>query len=243
MGRCLILSCSKAKLSDDKLLPAVQRYDGPPFRVFRRFLKVAPPALRDVELYILSANYGLIHSGHLVNNYDLKMKAERAREINDKVLEQLKAILDIGYSEIFISLSKEYLSALRGFEKLVPPSIKIQISNTSEGKRLSELKVWLYQEQKRQPKPEKEIKVTGRAMLHGKVIEATPEEIVELAQTALGQSNTAPFKIKDWYCLINGTKVSPKWLVSFLTGLSVSEFQASDARRVLAQLGIATHRV
>jgi hypothetical protein len=37
-GRMLILACSQRKLLDEGLLPAVERYDDPAFRVLRRFL-------------------------------------------------------------------------------------------------------------------------------------------------------------------------------------------------------------
>jgi hypothetical protein len=243
MGRCLILSCSKTKRIGDEQLPAVQRYDGPPFRVFRLFLKMAPSALKDVDLYILSASYGLISGDKLVDNYDEKMTAPRAFEMNDQVLKQFETIINKEYTDIFVSLSKDYLRALKGYEKLVQPSRTLHISNESEGKRLSELKQWLYQEEEKQPKIEREVKVTGRAVLRGKVIEVSPDEIFQIAQDALAQENGLSRNIKEWYCLINEEKVSPKWLVSLLSGLKVSEFQASDARRVLAQLGISTEHV
>ncbi len=56
--RLLILSCSRRKRLDKDLLPAVERYDGPAFRVLRRFLREMPFEAPDVP--ILSAEYGLI---------------------------------------------------------------------------------------------------------------------------------------------------------------------------------------
>jgi hypothetical protein len=38
-GRMLILACSRRKRPDEGLLPAIERYDGPAFRVLRRFLR------------------------------------------------------------------------------------------------------------------------------------------------------------------------------------------------------------
>ena len=243
MSRCLILSCSKTKRSSDDALPAVQRYDGPPFRVFRNFLKSAPSALCNVDLYILSANYGLILGNTLVNDYDQRMTLVRASEINAQVLKQFELISNKGYTDIFISLSKVYQKALNGYEILLQPSTTIFISNASEGKRLSELKSWLYKQENDQPKPDRVVKVTGRAVLRGRVIEASKDEIIRIAQDGLSQGRGSPKNFKEWYCLINGEKVSPKWLVSILSGLDVSEFQASDARRVLVQLGISTEHV
>ena len=89
----------------------------------------------------------------------------------------------------------------------------------------------------------KNIKTTGRAVLKSKVIEATPDQVMELARKSLADANGSPFNFRDWYTIVDGQKVSPKWLVSLLSGLDVSGFQASDARRVLAQLGISTKHV
>ena len=54
----LILACSRRKRPDDGLLPAIERYDGPAFRVLRRYLRERPAGAPDV--FILSAEHGLI---------------------------------------------------------------------------------------------------------------------------------------------------------------------------------------
>jgi hypothetical protein len=242
MRRCLILSCSKTKLNDPKPLPAVQRYDGPPFRVYRLFLKNGSSLLKNVDLYVLSAQYGLIAGDTPVDDYDQRMTSTRAVEINPQVLRQMTTILQRDYSDIFILLSKVYLYALNGYETLNSQAT-IRVTRSAEGKRLRELRHWLYQEEVTQPMPERSIKVTGRATLHGKIIERNQVEIHRIAQDALQHGIGTPYNYKEWYCIINGQKVSPKWLVRLLSGLSVSEFQASDARRVLAQLGIEIEHV
>jgi hypothetical protein len=38
----LILACSRRKRPDEGLLPAIERYDGPAFRVLRHFLREMP---------------------------------------------------------------------------------------------------------------------------------------------------------------------------------------------------------
>ena len=40
--RLLILSCSQRKRPDRVLLPALERYDGPVFRMLRKFLRSCP---------------------------------------------------------------------------------------------------------------------------------------------------------------------------------------------------------
>jgi hypothetical protein len=84
--------------------------------------------------------------------------------------------------------------------------------------------------------------VTGRATLKGAKIDATPGEVMSIARKALTEGIGEPKNFKKWYILIDGNEVSTKWLVSILSGLSVSDFQASDARRVLGQLGIPVYQ-
>ncbi|WP_373537310.1 DUF6884 domain-containing protein [Microcoleus sp.] len=67
----LILACSQRKRSDTDSLPAIERYDGPTFRLLRRFLRKQPSA--PLEIYILSAKFGLIPSDYPIPDYDQKM--------------------------------------------------------------------------------------------------------------------------------------------------------------------------
>ena len=82
MTRCLIQSCSQTKLDDPRPLPAIERYDGPAFRVLRRFLRDAAPALQDVDVFVLSARYGLIAADTPVHDYDQRMTPARAAQLH-----------------------------------------------------------------------------------------------------------------------------------------------------------------
>jgi len=244
MTRCLILSCSQAKRSDDGLLPALERYNGPAFRVVRRFLAKADPSLCDVDVYVLSARYGLIAADVPIADYDQRMTTPRAAELRPQVLARLREILDQGYAEVFLSLGHSYLQAVEGFKALVPDGTRVTVSRAAAGRRLTELKRWLYRlpEGASAPeRPERSARVTGHATLKGRRIEATPEEVLALARQALAQGRGNPRRFRSWYTLVDGEKVSTKWLVSLLSGLDASEFQASEARRVLGQLGIAVY--
>ena len=144
MARCLILGCSEAKRNDREPLPALERYDGPAFHVVRRFLADANPVLRNVDIYVLSAQYGLIASDECVVRYNRRMTATRAAELRPEVLSQLRVILSHHYAELFISLSKLYLQTINGFESSAPNGTQVTISQAAMGKRLTELKHWLY---------------------------------------------------------------------------------------------------
>src|SRR4051794_25280888 len=74
--RLLIIACSDRKYADDRLLPATQRYDGPAFRVLRRYLREQPP--EPPAIRVLSAEFGLIDDTTLIPRYDRGMTLERA---------------------------------------------------------------------------------------------------------------------------------------------------------------------
>ena len=58
MTRLLIMACSARKRATEDLLPAIDRYDGPAFRVLRKYLSHAErPGL---TVMILSAKYCLL---------------------------------------------------------------------------------------------------------------------------------------------------------------------------------------
>jgi hypothetical protein len=107
---------------------------------------------------------------------------------------------------------------------------------------LTALKSWLYQGAvEKEPRHQLPIQASGEATLRGQSIRATPEEIVSLAREALAEGHGKPDNFQSWYTLVDGHRVSTKWLASLLSGLAVAEFQASEARRVLRQLGVTVY--
>src|SRR5919199_6232989 len=78
--RLLILACSRCKRPDRGLLLAVERYDGPAFRVLRRFLREGQSEAPDVR--VLSAEHGLISHDLPIANYDKIMTSSRAHEFS-----------------------------------------------------------------------------------------------------------------------------------------------------------------
>src|SRR5438876_8192252 len=84
MNRLLIISCSQRKKPDAGLLPAIDRYDGPAFRVLRKFLVEAPA--HPPVILILSAKYGLIEAAQPVPDYDCRMSAALATRLRPQIL-------------------------------------------------------------------------------------------------------------------------------------------------------------
>jgi hypothetical protein len=197
----------------------------------------------DLDVYVLSARYGLIPASQEVANYDLRMSEERALELHDETLESLQKILKRGYDEVLVALSRTYMRAVEGYESFVPDGTQVIPLSTTMGRQLALLKSWLY----KTPVPshstkQQSVNVTGSAVLRGVSIVATPQEVSTIGRRALENGKGDPSRFRKWYTLVDGKKVSTKWLASQLSGLHVSDFDASEARRVLQQLGIEVHR-
>lgn len=247
--RCLVLSCSQAKRADAVLLPAIERYDGPAFRVVRKFLREAPPDLQNVDIFVLSAQYGLIAADEPIADYDQRMTVARARELRDGVFSTFQErIAQAGYGEVFLSLGRNYLAALNGCEALLP-SESLVVSRSSSGKKLAELRAWLYGQQHSEQSERASVPLArlqrwekGRSVIRGVLIEMTPDEVLVAARQALAEGRGNPTNYRSWYVQVDDQRVGPKWLVSQLAGLPVSAFVADEARRVLRQLGIQVHR-
>jgi hypothetical protein len=137
--RLLILACSQRKRPNPGLLPAIERYDGPQFQVLRKFLLEQPVKAQSVDIFVLSANFGLISANQPTPNYDYKMSPQRAQELQPKVTCALEQVLQVNpYSELFISLGQNYWQALVGYERLVPMETQVTVAEGSQGGRQAE---------------------------------------------------------------------------------------------------------
>jgi hypothetical protein len=145
MRRLLILSCSLRKRPAPGLLPAVERYDGPAFRVLRRYLRTGPRSAPAV--YVLSAELGLIPGEERIPWYDRRMTPERAAELRPAVAAVLDALLDPSRPELFdqalISMGNDYLAAL-SLHELVDSRPGISVARGRPGTKLAILKSWLH---------------------------------------------------------------------------------------------------
>jgi hypothetical protein len=140
--RLLILSCSQRKRLDPGLLPAFERYDGPTFRVLRRYLRQvltnAPSAC------ILSAEFGLISAFHPIPHYDRRMTRERALELRPAVQGALTEMLGTGeYREVLLCAGKMYRLAIDGCESLLTSGITLWLAEGGPGNTSAALHQWL----------------------------------------------------------------------------------------------------
>jgi hypothetical protein len=77
----------------------------------------------------------------------------------------------------------------------------------------------------------------------GETIERTASEVLAFAQRRAEADPEGASRFQAWYVQAGDEKVAPKWLVSELTGIPVSDFRTSGARRVLDQIGIKVQRL
>jgi hypothetical protein len=106
----LVLGCSQRKRDASGFLPAIDRYDGSPYRVLRNFLR-SHRWPSDLSVAVLSARYGLVGAFTGIEEYDQRMTAERASALAP----ECNILLDQWskqHKNIYFSLGKTYLPAV-----------------------------------------------------------------------------------------------------------------------------------
>lgn len=138
MSRLLIIACSQKKRKDEGLLPAIERYDGPAFRVLRKYLREAQCDAPVV--YVLSAEFGLILGSQLIPDYDRLMSKERADAISAVVGDRFRALVRASeWSSVALSLGKTYRDTLGDS----PEAESAIIIGGGLGRRLTNMRAWL----------------------------------------------------------------------------------------------------
>jgi hypothetical protein len=240
--RLLILGCSKAKTAHDGLVPAIERYDGPTFRVLRRYLRERHDP--ELQVYVLSAEFGLIPQHHPVPNYDRLMTEARAQALQmqiGSVLRQSQSAHvdhDLDPVRLFVVAGKPYLSALAiaaAPDAGIPHSC---IGHGSQGKKLAALYDWLYGDRPeiRHPQQPRDSDVPFR----GVDVKLNYRDVLEFGRGELPAQAT---NLVAWAVVVDDTRVAPKWLVSQATGAPVRSFTTKDALVFLARIGIQVERV
>ncbi len=133
-----ILACSERKrLTPDDPIPAIDRYDGPAYRVLRHRLD---SELAQAHVFVLSAQFGLISLDTRVPSYDLRMTHRRAMELRPSVTAQVsKLVRDTPGVPLTLFLGQKYLEAIEP-KLLQYPGVKIVPGPI--GLQLAALKKW-----------------------------------------------------------------------------------------------------
>lgn len=140
--RLLILSCSQRKHTSHDPLPAIDRYNGPLFFVLRRFLRERPRQARLLDVYILSAVYGLIPGDFSTALYDRKMNTARIAELQPQITTVFSGLRRDNYISVYFVLGKAYLKALEGLQA----HKEAIVAYGPIGKKQTQLKKWLWGE-------------------------------------------------------------------------------------------------
>ena len=137
--KLLILGCADRKRSSAGLLPALDRYDGPAYRVVRKFLRDYQWP-EDVSIAVLSAEYGLFGILKGIRHYDKRMDrftAEASASECSTVLGRWAA----SHRSVHVSLGKDYMPAVQpGLETL---AIEPQVFHGGIGQKLNQIKTFL----------------------------------------------------------------------------------------------------
>lgn len=112
----LIQSCSNRKREASSRIPALERYDGYFFRIIKKAMSEG--ALRDdIDIVILSAEFGLIDLDDPIPMYDRQMTSKRAEELRDDVLSSLASrVRTDGYETVVVNMANEYEKAIEGID-------------------------------------------------------------------------------------------------------------------------------
>ena len=139
----LVVACSRRKRTASGLMPAIERYDGPLFRVLRKARREGYWPL-GLDVFILSAKYGLIDWSECIEPYELRMTEAISKQLRPQVLRTLASLRLEHVRELYIELGKDYLKALPVMPQ-VCPCANIRYGFGTIGRRLHDLKVWLHQ--------------------------------------------------------------------------------------------------
>lgn len=136
----LILGCSATKRADAGMLPAIDRYDGPMYRVLRKALRERDGLTERLKICVISANYGLVAADTPIPAYDWRMSWSQALVIRPKVKAQAMAMLNGQRMPGLVMCGDRYHAAL-------PTEIWHAGLNRTFGAigcQLAQLKAWLW---------------------------------------------------------------------------------------------------
>lgn len=136
----LLTSCSATKRPDAGLLPAIERYQGPTYRV----IKANRP--KHLALWMVSAQFGLLNEHNLIPHYDLRLTQARAEAMQAQVSADLDQVLRSAQVEtMFINLGKVYGLTVQASKELdrLRHDGRLTEAYGGLGLRLQQTKAWL----------------------------------------------------------------------------------------------------
>lgn len=144
--RLLLMACTATKLAAPHPIPAIQRYDGPSFRILRKWQRAYPDLAGQLDVLILSAKLGLISSEQPIENYNQRLTRERAAVLQPLISAALQRfVAEHGpYAATLLHLGRDYVPAI------APEELRSELFGTLTrtsggiGIRLRHISAWLY---------------------------------------------------------------------------------------------------
>ncbi len=137
--RLLILGCADRKRDSEGLLPALDRYDGPAYRLLRKFLR-AHQWPEDISIAVLSAEYGLFGVLKGIADYNRRMDPATAKATAPQCSTALTK-WSAAHRSVHVALGKDYMPAVQpGLEAL---GLEKQVFAGGIGQKLSQIKSFL----------------------------------------------------------------------------------------------------
>ncbi len=137
------MGCSQKKDTSPSPMKALDRYEGVNFKILKKFKK-EKKLPKNLDVVIISANYGFLRADDYIDDYDLRMDKERALNLHPEVMDRLKELFSMrDYEEIFINLGKDYMPAVEGLENMV--TCPIVYAEGRIGEKMRAMKKWITQ--------------------------------------------------------------------------------------------------
>jgi hypothetical protein len=242
--RFLLLACTRRKRGSTAPIPAIDLYDGPAFRLLRRYLRAEPDGANELEVRILSAQHGLLVADDRIVQYDQRLTSERAAQLVPATREALTRLLAGGrFTEVYVDVGRAYAPLLPERRTLQALSPSVTFGEGSVGRRLAQLHDWLFGAPPPPPAAGSSAARASTVTLRGVPLPFSHDEVLGMGRQALVDHCGDPCAFHAWFVRLDGIRVSPKWLVSQISGLAPAAFRTGDARRVLARLGVPVERV
>lgn len=240
----VLLACSARKRTQPEELPARERYDGPSFRVLRRFerehLEVG------LEVWVLSARFGAIRAEQSVPFYDQQLDLQGMELLRPLVAATLQARLrEQLFAPVFVDVGGRYKGLLSDVEELGLPSV--EWAQGAPGVRAAGLRLWLQRlsgqaDYERFVLPFCVSNTPEAALFQGREIGV---DSYRLSEVAVQWRNSASLRLPAslWRVAIKdatGIQFVPlKWLVALLVSSPPDSFSTAQGIAFLKKIGMS----
>lgn len=174
------------------------------------------------------------------------MTSQRALELQPLLEQAFQQIISAAPAsnrserQLFFCMGKDYFDAIMPY---VPPDLTVAHVGGPIGRMSTMLHRWLHGRGADTPLKLPSDSARGFARIRGVEIRLTPAEVIEAARQALSEQKGTAANYYSWFVPVDQVRVSPKWLISLITGLPVSAFHSVEARRALNRLGVKVRRM